>query len=307
MPNLTLRQIRTLLTVIETGSVSAAARILGMTQPAASQQLRELERRVGVRLLERASGRTLPTAAGEALVGPARRALVAAEDVEAAAALHRKGEAGRVRLGTGATACIHLLPPVLAAVHRQHPSLEVIVATGNTAEMVRRVEDGDLDLALATMPVQRSRSLLVTPLLTDSLFALFPEKSAPSGTAPVNASALARLPLILYEAGGTMRGLIDAWFARAGVRPNVSMELGSIEAIKGLVASGLGASVLPAAALGAKVPGAEWRPLRPALSRRLAVVIRREKVRDLALRTLLQELERLPNRSPGLDPEQRRS
>jgi len=295
-PSLTLRQFRTYLTVVECGSVSAAARLLGMTQPAASQQLREMERRAGIRLLERAAGRSLPTAAGQALILPVRRALAAAEDVEAVAATHREGQAGRIRLGTGATACIHLLPPVLAAVRRRLPAVELIVATGNTPDIVRRVEEGDLDIALVTLPVPRSRSLLVTPLLTDALVAMLPAASAPAGTGAIGASALARLPLILYEPGGTMRGLVDAWFARAGVKPNLAMELGNIEAIKGLVSSGLGGSVLPALSIGPEVPGTVWRPLRPALSRRLGTVLRREKTRDHALRVLLEELDQLARR-----------
>src|SRR4051794_31928293 len=106
-----LRQLRTFLAAVDTGSVTLAARSLGLTQPAASQQLRELERLLGVRLLDRAGGRTLPTAAGAALMAPARRAQAAVEDAAAAVAAHRSGEAGRVRLGTGATACIYLLPP----------------------------------------------------------------------------------------------------------------------------------------------------------------------------------------------------
>src|SRR5919206_2545343 len=104
MTHPTLRQMRTYLAVLETGSVSAAARALGLTQPAASQQMHELERQLGVRLLDRAAGRAVPTAAGQALIAPARRALAAADDVAAAAAAHRAGDAGRVRLGTGATA-----------------------------------------------------------------------------------------------------------------------------------------------------------------------------------------------------------
>ena len=103
-----LRQLRTFLAVVQTGGVTAAAQALGLTQPAASQQLRELERAMGLRLLERVSGRSVPTAAGRALIEPARRAQAAVEDARMVAAAHRAGEAGRVRLGTGATACIHL-------------------------------------------------------------------------------------------------------------------------------------------------------------------------------------------------------
>src|ERR1700761_3517879 len=100
----TLRQLRTFLAVTETGSVSAAARSLNLTQPAASQQLRELERALSVRLLDRAGGKMVPTAAGQALLEPARRAQAAADDAVVGADKYRQSDTGRVRLGTGATA-----------------------------------------------------------------------------------------------------------------------------------------------------------------------------------------------------------
>jgi len=95
----TLRQLRTFITAVEVGSVTQAARVLHLTQPAASQQLRELERILGVRLLGRAEKRVVPTAAGAAILEPARQAQAAAADVVACAAACRSGEAGRVRLG----------------------------------------------------------------------------------------------------------------------------------------------------------------------------------------------------------------
>ena len=95
----TLRQLRTFLAVVETGGISAAARKLHLTQPAASQQLRELERVFRVRLLERAGGRVQPTAAGEALLAPARRMHAAIEDAMCChgCASFRRGRAGTVR------------------------------------------------------------------------------------------------------------------------------------------------------------------------------------------------------------------
>ncbi|MFT8246850.1 LysR family transcriptional regulator [Roseomonas sp. BN140053] len=292
LPVLTLRQMRTFLSVVETASVSATARLLGLTQPAASQQLREMERRMGVRLLERAAGRSIPTAAGAALIPAAQRALAAAADAEEAVTAHREGAAGRIRLGTGATACIHLLPPALAGLRRRMPGVEVVVETGNTPEMVRRVEEGGLDVAVVTMPVPRRRSLQLEPLVTDPLLALLPDAAAPSQGA-LSAAVLARFPLIMYDTGGTVRRLVDEWLARAGAEPRIVMELDSIEAIKALVASGLGASVLPSLALQSPVPGAQCHTLRPALSRQLVTVLRREKTRDRGLRTLLKEFERL--------------
>lgn len=286
----TFRQLRTFLAVVEAGSVSTAARTLHLTQPAVSQQLRELERTLGVRLLDRAAGKVIPNAAGAALLEPARRAAAAAEDAAAVAAEHGRGDVGRLRLGTGATACIHLLPPVLAAVKRAMPGLAVTVAIGNTAEILPRLEAGDLDVALVTLPVPASRALSVTRLLSDPLLALLPEADTLAGEGPITAEQLGRLPLILYEAGGNTRAATDAWFRRAGVTPRPVMELGSVEAIKTLVGSGLGGAVLPALALRDPVPGAAARALRPAASRELGYVLRREKVRDRGLRLFLTEL-----------------
>ena len=105
---------------------------------------------------------------------------------------------------------------------------------------------------------------------------------------------LAALPLILYESGGATRGVVDAWFRRAGLAPRPIMELGSVEAIKVLVESGLGATILPRTALppadAAMPDGMAVRPLRPAAARSLAVVLRRDKLRDRGLRVCLEEL-----------------
>lgn len=285
----TLRQLRTFLSVVETGSVSAAARALNLTQPAASQQLRELERVFRVRLLERAGGKVQPTAAGAALLPAVRRAQAAIDDALAAVAASRGGETGRVRLGTGATACIYLLPPVLSAVKRRMPKLDIIIATGNSSEVTQRVETGELDIALVTLPAPRNRTLHVIRLLTDRLLALLPAALAQDAPtlSPVQ---IARLPLILYEAGGTTRGVIDAWFRRAGVTPSPIMQLDSIETIKVLVSGGLGVSVMPALALETLPRGTVTRQLRPAASRQLGIVVRREKVLDQGLRLMIEAL-----------------
>lgn len=286
-----LRQLRTFLAAVETGSVSAAARGLNLTQPAASQQLRELERALGVRLLDRAGGRLIPTAAGAAVLEPARRAQDAVDDAIAAVSGFRTGKTGRVRLGTGATACIHLLPPVLAALRARMPGLDVAIATGNTPDVLRRVEAGELDIALVTMPEAVGRALTGTRLLVDPLRALVPAAMAPAVGA-IGPAELARLPLILYEAGGKTRGVVDAWFRAAGLVPRPIMELGSVEAIKVMVGSGLGASILPALALAEPVTGARSLDLRPKAARALGYVLRRGKVLDRGLRLVIEELER---------------
>jgi DNA-binding transcriptional LysR family regulator len=292
MADPTLRQLATFLAAVEDGSVSGAARRFNLTQPAASQQLRQLERSLGVRLLERAGGRLVPTAAGAAISASARRAQAAVADVIAAAAAQRSGEAGQVRLGTGATACTYLLPPLLAALRRRMPGLAIIIATGNTPEILRRLEGGDLDIGLVTLVARPSRSLVTARLFSDPLVAVVPETMAPDAQR-LRASQLSRLPLVLYEAGGSTRVVLDAWFSRAGVSPRPIMELGSVEAIKAVIAGGLGASVLPRLALTHPIPGTVTRQLYPAVARELGYVLRREKVVDRGLRAVIDALETL--------------
>jgi DNA-binding transcriptional LysR family regulator len=294
----TLRQLMTFLSAVDSGSVTSAAKLLHLSQPAASQQLRDLERVLGVRLLDRAKGKIIPTRAGEAILAAARRTQSAAEDIVAAAAEFRDGEAGRVRLGTGATACTYLLPDILARVKRRMPRLEVTVATGNTGDMLDRLEAGALDVALVTRPVRAGRSMVQTRLMGDPLVALVPKAFAPAAAA-IGAAQLARLPLILYEAGSNTRTVVDAWFERAGVAASPIMELGNVEAIKVLVASGLGASILPRLSLGQIARSTVVCPLRPMLARELAYVLRKDKVIDRGLRVLLGELSKAAGTPAG--------
>ena len=297
MERLSLDQLHGFATALELGSFSAAAQRLGLTQPAVSLQVRQLEKRLGTALVER-TGRTLrPTAAGSALLAHAARIDAAVSDAIDAVNHHASGSVGRVRLGTGATACIFLLPPVLGTLRQRFPGLEITVSTGNTADIVQAVEDNTLDLGLVTLPAA-GRALDVTPVLDDAFVAI-----APPGTglpARVSAATLARYPVLLYEPGGQTRRLADAWFARAGVALQPAMSLGSVEAIKALVAEGLGCAVLPGMAMRSAAPARgrarhaiEVRPLTPPLRRTLALVVRRDKRLHRGLRETLDALRAL--------------
>ena len=148
MRGLNLDQLRTFAMVVDQKSFSGAAARLGVTQPAVSLQVRQLEKRFGVKLIERVGRRAAATAAGAELLTHARdveAALAAAAD---AMAPHAKGAAGRVRLGTGATACIYLLPKVLRDLRQRFPALDIVVSTGNTPDMLRAIEENRIDVAL---------------------------------------------------------------------------------------------------------------------------------------------------------------
>lgn len=302
MRGFNLDHLQTFADVVRLGSFSAAAARLNLTQPAVSLQVKQLEQKLGLRLIERTGRRVTPTAAGRALLQQAAGIDAAVQAALEAVAQHGRGVTGRVRIGIGATACIHLLPPALSDLRRRFPLLDLTVNTGNTPEILRAVEANDLDLAVVTLPPAGAgarslgRAFEVTPLLIDEFVAIAP-KNHPGLRLPDPATpaALAGLPLIIPEPGGNTRGLIDAWFGAAGLVPKPGMELDSVEAIKQLVGAGLGCSVLPGMALSTPEArrGLALRALRPKLSRQLALVLRRDKALSRGLRETLASLRRL--------------
>jgi DNA-binding transcriptional LysR family regulator len=290
MRGLNLDQLASFADVIERGSFSAAAQHLNLTQPAISLQIKQLERRLGVKLVERVGRRATPTAAGSDLLAHIRRIDGAVAGALAAMAGHATTVAGRVRIGTGATACTYLLPPLLRDLRRRFPALEIVVSTGNTGDQLKALEDNAIDVGLLTLPAP-GRAFQVTPVLEEDFVAVFAagEARLPATATP---AALALLPVVLEDPGATSRDIVEAWFLRAGRRLKPVMELGNVEAMKRLVSAGLGCSVLPRMAVAGdgRRDGLAVRPLAPKLSRRLAVVLRRDKPLQRGLRELVNAL-----------------
>jgi DNA-binding transcriptional LysR family regulator len=285
--------VRTLQEIVRWGSFSRAADRLSLSQPAVSHHIRHLEEVVGLPLLERVGKRALPTRAGEVLLEHAGRAIAELEAGYQAVQRLRGAVAGRVRLGTGATASIYLLPTLLRRLRVRYPELELVVVTGNAPEIVGKVVAHELDLAIASLPVSR-RHLAVAPFFDDALVTI----AAPEGRwprQPLTPSALAAHPLIVYESGGTIRRIIDAWFRRGGAVPRIAMELGNVEAIKKLVGAGLGIAITSGITVRAEGRAGRLHvmPLRPPLVRSLGVVRRRDKPLGPALTTVLAALDRL--------------
>ena len=227
------------------------------------------------------------------LLDHARRIDAAVIGAFDALAEHASGVAGRVRLGTGATACTYLLPPLLRELRTRFPGLEIVVSTGNTAEMLRLLESNGLDVAFATLPIP-GRGFQVTPVMDDEFMAIFPPEQVPLPEA-VAPDILAARPVVLYEPGANTRRIVDDWAARDGLTLRPIMQLGSVEAIKEIVAAGLGCGVLPGMALrGDRTdPRLTVRPLAPPLIRKLAVVLRHDKPLTRGLRAVVDGLRGL--------------
>jgi DNA-binding transcriptional LysR family regulator len=189
MRGLNLDHLTTFASVIELGGFSAAGQRLNLTQPAVSLQIRQLERKLGVRLVERVGRRATATAAGLDLLEHARRIEAAVSGAIDAMAYHATGTVGRVRIGTGGTACIYLLPPILRELRRRFPTLEIVVSTGNTPDVLKAIEANSIDVGLVTLPAP-GRIFQVTPVIGDEFVALFPAgDTPPTSRAPIRGAS----------------------------------------------------------------------------------------------------------------------
>jgi DNA-binding transcriptional LysR family regulator len=292
---LSLDQLHALVAVVETGSFSRAAERLHLSQSAVSLQIRELETRLGVRLVDRLGKRAHASAAGRDVIARARALLDGERQVRETARRHRDGGLGRVRIGTGVAVLTYLLPPVLARLSRAHRGLEIVLSVGTAAEMRRRLIDAEVDLALLSGPAPE-RELHTVALRRDPLLAVLPPDAtdAPRALTPAQ---LALRPLIA-EGGTRMDEQVTRWLRDGGVEPSFAMQVGNVEAIKQVVAAGLGAAVLCADALRTATArrGLVLRPLRPALHRELLLVQRRDRPADPALAAVRSEIERVLSR-----------
>ncbi|MEU9603101.1 LysR family transcriptional regulator [Streptomyces sp. NPDC048057] len=260
------RHLRVLRAVASTGSFSAAARTLGCTQPAVSQQMKALEGSAGTPLLIRTGREMRLTQAGEALVRHATgilAGLTAAEEEVAAIAGLR---AGRVRLVSFPSGSSTLVPAALAALRAAHPGTRVSLVDAEPPRSVEMLREGDCDVALAfrygdAAPAaadgerdggaERTETewddLVVRPLLTDRLVALVPDGHRLAEAGTVSIGDLADDPWIA-GCPRCRRQLVDVCEA-AGFTPRIDFATDDYPAVVGLVGAGLGVAVLPELAL----------------------------------------------------------
>jgi DNA-binding transcriptional LysR family regulator len=272
MRSLNLDQLRALSEVVQHGSFSAAARRLNLTQPAVSLQVRELERRFGVRLIERMGKHAHATAPGRDLVEAARRILRECDLADAAMSRFRDGSIGRVHVGTTLTALTYRLPPILRRLRLDHPGIDLHVTQMPTRHSVENIIQSKVDFALVTLPVDRGQ-LQITPLRSEMLVAIFPAgaRDVPDEVTP---DYVARQPLLMEHTAGAVHALVLGWLSGHERMLRTTMHLGTIEALKSAVAADLGMSIVPEVAVAGRMPGIIVRPLRPVLPCTLALIER---------------------------------
>jgi DNA-binding transcriptional LysR family regulator len=240
-----IRQLKAFMAIADARTFTAAAQRTHYTQAALSMQIKQLEREVGVPLFTRMPRRVVLTEAGERLMARAQHILrehdaALAELAELAGAKH-----GRLRLGSASgMVSADSLPAILKKLRKAHPHAEVSVTSGTSEELVKKILAGETDAAFVSLPVQ-ARNVETELLSQDQLVAIASPRHALAGQRVVSAFALAGEKLILGERGGNTRRLIDEFFAEAGLKPTVAMELSRQAAIKNMVAADMGVGIVP--------------------------------------------------------------
>jgi DNA-binding transcriptional LysR family regulator len=272
-----VQRLRAFALVIDLGSISAAASVLGYTQSAVSQQLAALEREVGAPLVDRAQRPLRATRAGEVVRPHVERVLSALGGAEAALEDLRGGTA-RLRVAAFTSALSSFVPGAVRDLRRAQSELVVQVLALETQEAVERLRAGDADVAVVHhMPgvaVPETAGLRGRRLLVDDLYVLLPEGHRLARRDAVSITDLEGEPLILPRRdtpAGRFRSVVEHLCAQAQVAPRVAYELDDLPAVQAFVAAGLAVVPMHGLTLATLPPGAVARPLaeRPAGSRRV--------------------------------------
>lgn len=242
------RQLRLFLALADTGSVSAAARAMHVTQPTASMQLRELGAAIGMPLYEIVSRRVRLTPLGQELAQTVRRMQSEWENFRQVADATRGLERGRLAISVVSTAK-YFIPRWLGSFCAEHPGIDVALQVLNRDGVVQRLRANLDDLYVMSQPPP-DIELADRVFLPNPLVVIAPAGHPLCAVRRLDWQRLARETFILREQGSGTRMACEAFFRESGIAPQVRLELGSNEAIKQAVAGGLGLAVVSAHALG---------------------------------------------------------
>ena len=248
----TLRQLEYIVALAETGQFVEAARKCAVSQPALSKQVKEVEQMLEVELFERARPKVLVTPAGEEIVRRARRILADAQELVDVASIFAGDPRGTLKLGVIPTIAPYGLPGLLVRLRRLFADVSFAIEELQTEVLVEKLRAGDVDLGLLARPFDEKG--LKGPDLVEEPFVLVAPTDHPlSAPGSVQPKEVEGASLILMEDGHCLRDQAVEVCAAAGTPPATSVTAASVTTLVRMVESGLGATLLPASALGAEV------------------------------------------------------
>lgn len=244
---LSLHQLRCFLAAYETGSLTAAAAELGYAQPSVSEQIRSLEKTLGVQLFRRVGRGVVPTTVGETFRPHAERVLDSADQARRAVDSVKRLETGTIRFGMFGTARLYAGARLVADVLERHPGMRVELIGQNSTDVWEQLRRGRIEVAMIAVPQAHSEGMTVIPVSTDELVYISadPERTA----APVTATQLADASLVMSETSwrdeDSTRIILRRMLHAEGLNPTTRIEVEDVETAVELVGMGLADSVVP--------------------------------------------------------------
>jgi DNA-binding transcriptional LysR family regulator len=285
------RRLHVFYTVARLLSFTKAAETLHMTQPAVTFQVRQLEEHFNTRLFDRTHNRISLTEAGQKVYEYAERIFQLYNELENSVRELTGDISGVLILGASTTIAEYMLPALLGDFKAKYPDVNLRLKVSNTDGIVSMVEHNVIDLGVVEAPVT-NKNLAVDVCRTDRLVAIVPPTHDLAALDTVPLSSIVEYPYICREEGSGTREVVLEYLREAGFDPsqlNIIMELGSLEALKGAVESGIGISIVSRATLVKEIKLGTLKvlELEPPMERPFSFVHQKHKFRQRAMEELL--------------------
>ena len=247
-----LRQLEIIRAIADSGSFTAAGAKLHVSQSAISRQILLLEDELGEPVFHRIGRRIRITPAGESLLQLSHRVFQDLQDTVSAISDKQESLNGTMRLVGGMTVCLYVFPALLAEMRRLHPHLDLKITVGTAERSIAMLRSGAGDLGLITLPVDVA-DLVSVPVLEEELLLVTYPAHPLAKKKTITPADLSRQHFILFETGSITRTLVEEFFAKERIKPEIVMETENVEIIKAMVRHGLGISIIPWQAAAADV------------------------------------------------------
>ncbi|MDH0342691.1 LysR family transcriptional regulator [Chromobacterium haemolyticum] len=290
--NVTLRQLRVFQAVIELGGFSRAGDALGLTQPAVSRAVRELEQALDLRLFDRTTREVEPTAAARRLQGKLTRVLEALQEALSEARMEGAQAHGVVHVASSPTLSASLMPLLIARCRQRYPQLRLVLHDQVQRLNIEAVTSGEVDFGLVVEP-DAAVPLESEPLLEDDFWLVCRSDHDLAAHEAAHWAQLDGLPLVLLDHSSGSRRLIDELLVKHGLECEVTQQLGHSQSVFHMVEAGLGLSVTPGLAMPLPAGGGlSVLPLLPVERRRIVLIKRPNRsLSPLARKVWLLALE----------------
>src|SRR5437879_4439533 len=249
-------RMRLLVEIDRHGSLSAAARAVGIGQPSASQHMRTLEAAAGQRLVERNGRGSRLTEGGRVLATHAAHALAALAAGEQELGALAGLQTGTIHLGASTAPGSYLLPDTLGCFRREYPDVDVEIEIAASGEILRRLLSGRIELAIVGVDKADER-IALEPFLADEIVGVAKAGLVKTDKGKLDPKALEELTLLCREPDSSSRGYVERELGTIGVLPARVWELGSTEAVKRAAREGLGVAFLSAYAVAEEIERGE--------------------------------------------------